>query len=329
MNWPRNHAFVEELQRLREWFDKKRNSTNYFTLPNRDTHMSFVDGIVYVTHWIEGQSPDDDVWVLRLADIPGTLSGDILRCERDVPTLYTSYEIVGDAIHALDTPPPPPYYADDAQDVSEVLASLPLVEVDPKIHFVKKPNYISEVFNNLTCLGGTCPGAPKSPYIVPLLGRSTNGELVFESFAHHYVLYQAAYPLSTYKTWILQLIDGLRCLHSLGIVHRDIGIFNLVWSVDHSRVLICDLEGRWGRQDAPEFHELAVLSAGWTVKSDIYALGSAIVSMLYACEGVSLQFKRPVPAPLADVVEACTRPSPNDRPTLDELYDMVENIACD
>ena len=54
----------------------------------------------------------------------------------------------------------------------------------------------------------------------------------------------SVHPLGSYKAWILQVIVGLRCLHSPGIVHRDLRIDNLLFSPDGSRLLICDLESR-------------------------------------------------------------------------------------
>jgi len=69
---------------------------------------------------------------------------------------------------------------------------------------------------------------------------------------------------SVYKRWILQAIEGLRCLHSLGIVHRHLCIDNLVFSRDASpRLLICDLESRWGNHLAPEIRKEPILGAGW------------------------------------------------------------------
>ncbi|KAJ5456226.1 hypothetical protein N7530_011500 [Penicillium desertorum] len=48
------------------------------------------------------------------------------------------------------------------------------------------------------------------------------------------------------------------------------------FSSDTSRVLICDLEGRWGNRLAPEVSREPVLHAGWTEKSDIHDLGYLI-----------------------------------------------------
>ena len=78
-----------------------------------------------------------------------------------------------------------------------------------------------------------------------------------------------------------QIISGLQCLHCFGIVHRDLRILNLVLSSDYKRVLICDLEGHWGNRLAPEIAKHDTLDAGWTEKSDIYALGYLIKCMIY------------------------------------------------
>jgi hypothetical protein len=329
-------AFMEEVRRLRAAYMEQRDSTNLIPPtgpPIFEEDIDIVDGVMCYTFWYDhadGTDPDNqgkECQVVRLADIPGTLSGAILRLECDLPTLDigNDYEIIGDDIRRLINRPPLPYLEDDSEDISAALASLPQIEVDPDVHFVKKGKYVSEVRNLLACQGGSCPGTPKSPYIIQLLGKSPNGELVFEKYTPHWAL-AILRPLSVYKTWILQLIDGLRCLHSLDIVHRDLRIANLLFSHDHSRLLICDLEGRWGNQLAPEISPMPVLDAGWTKKSDIYDLGMTIKGMVYGNVPVTLAVEWHIPPPLDTIVECCTRASPEDRPSLDEIYAMVEKI---
>ncbi|KAJ5575594.1 hypothetical protein N7535_002520 [Penicillium sp. DV-2018c] len=118
----------------------------------------------------------------------------------------------------------------------------------------------------------------------------------------------------------------MKLLHSLGIIHRDLRIDNVVFSPDTSRVLICDLEGRWGNRLAPEVSREPVLDAGWTEKSDIYDLGYLIKGMIYGNVPLTFAVEWYVPPPLAAVVEACTRNKPEERPSLDDLYAMVEKI---
>ncbi len=329
-------VFMEEVRRLRAAYETQRDSTNLVPPTGRpilEQDVDVVDGIVYHTYWYERASdngPDstgEEYQVIRLADIPGMLSGAILRLERNLPALDASgdYEIIGDDIHRLINPPPLPDFEDDSEDISVALASLPEIEVNHTEHFLKKGKYAAEVQNLLACQGGSCPGIPKSANVTQLLGKSPNNELVFEKFAPRYVL-AAVHPLSTYKSWILQLIEGLRCLHSMNIVHRDLRIDNLVFSRDSSRLLICDLESRWGNRLAPEISRRPVLDAGWTRKSDIYDLGITIKGMIYGNTPITNLVEWYVPSPLDTIVASCTRIQPEDRPTLDEVYHMVENM---
>ena len=331
-------AFMQEVFRLRAVYQKQRDSTNLVP-PTGRTALGFgidvVDGIVHYAYWYDC---DDSIpgaqkqhQVVRLADIPGTCSGDILRLERNLPTLDSklSYEIIGDEIRRIEQAPLPPSEeeddSDDNESINEALATLPVVQVDSNKHFVKRSRYVSEIQNLLLCQGGTCPGVPKSAHIVHLLGKSTNEELVFQKLNPRYIL-ATVYPLSVYKAWILQLIDGLRCLHSLAIVHRDLRIENLVFTPDNSRLLICDLESHWGNRQAPEISRQPILNAGWTKKSDIYDLGYVIKGLIYGNAPITNQVEWHVPPPLDAIVAACTHDSPTERPNLDVLSAMVSKI---
>jgi Protein kinase domain len=319
-------AFTKEVHRLRADYEIRREWTNLVPPTGRpviDQSVDVVDGVVYHTYWYEDDTPQGQC--IRLADMPGTLSGDILRLQRNLPVLNGDHEIIGDQIHPLEhATPPPSDLDDDSEDLSAVLASLPMIEVDPNKHFVKKGKYKSEIWNLLKCQGGSCPGVSKSIHVIQLLGKSSDGELVFEKFKPRYVL-AFVNTLAAYKTWILQVISGLKYLHSLGIVHRDLRIDNLIFSSDTSRVLICDLEGRWGNRLAPEVSREPVLDAGWTEKSDIYDLGYVIKGMIYGNTPITNLLEWPVPPPLDTIVEACTCDVPGERPSLDELYAMVDN----
>lgn len=310
---PAPDTFTQEVRRLRAVYEKKRELTNLVPPTGRpvfDLSVDVVDGTVYHTYWYEcdervqgdQEGCQCPCQCIRLADIPGTLSGAILRLECNLPALDVTgdYEIIGNDIRRLEHAPQPPDDNDDAEDVSAALASLPEVEADPNKHFVKRAKYVSEIQNLLTCQGGSCPGVPKSAHIIQLLGKSSHGELVFEKFNPRYVL-AFVHPLAAHKTWILQLIFGLRCLHYLGIVHRDLRIDNFVFSSDNSRLLICDLESRWGNRLAPEVSRQPVLEAGWTEKSDIYDLGHVIKGMVYGNTPITTLVEWHVPPPL-DVI---------------------------
>ncbi|KAK2058282.1 hypothetical protein LY76DRAFT_655327 [Colletotrichum caudatum] len=55
------------------------------------------------------------------------------------------------------------------------------------------------------------------------------GSLSFKKFRPRYLVFKQIHTLSTCLDWILQLISGLRSLHLLDIVHRDLRNDNLVF----------------------------------------------------------------------------------------------------
>ncbi|KZF19140.1 kinase-like protein [Xylona heveae TC161] len=320
-----NDPFTQEIERLRVDYERKREQSNLGSAGGRqivDLSIDLDDGVLCYTYWYEHQC-------IRLADIPGTLSGDILRLHQNLPSSVDNgdHEIIGDDIRLLKNVPPLPELDDDSEDLDTVLTSLPIVcKVDASRHFVKKGKYKSEIENLLKCQGGSCPGVPISSHIIQLLGKSPEGMLVFDKFVPRYFILGSIYPLSVYKDWILQIISGMKQLHSLGIVHRDLRIDNVVFSSDKSRVLICDLESRWGNHLAPEVSRGPVLDAGWTERSDIYDLGYLIKGLVYGNSPVTFAVEWPVPPTLAAVVEACTCERPEERPSLDDIYAMVDKI---
>ncbi|KAK4141211.1 uncharacterized protein C8A04DRAFT_39247 [Dichotomopilus funicola] len=272
---------------------------------------------------------------VRLFDIPGTLSGDILRLNRNFPPscLPTGhFEIEGDTIRPLgeDTcPDPPEPLEDDSEDTTDLIRLLPLISnLDPTKHFIKKPKYRSEITNLLRLQGGSCPGTRCSPHIIHL-GASATGDPVFQKLATRGLTLARASALATYKRWLLGLLDALAVLHAAGIVHRDLRVDNLLFARDGSedeeegeggetRLVVCDLEGRWGQRDS-----------GWSEMSDVYNVAGCIKGMVYANAPLTPQVEWPVPEPLDRVVEACMREVPGERPTVGELREMVEAIQVD
>lgn len=237
-------------------------------------------------------------------------------------------EIGGDGIRPLNScPEHPELPGDDSEDVSELVSKLPLVSVDPEKHFVKKSKYRSEIENLIKCQDDSVPGNPRSPNVIQLLGRSTNGELVFQKLSYCWRTLGRFSSLAFYKSWILQLINGLDCLHSVDIVHRDLRAENLVFSDDGQHLVVCDLESHWGQREAPEVaFQGGLEDSGWTPRSDIYDIGNCIKSMVYANGPITPFIEWPVPPPLQAVVDACMRPRPEERPTLAELSIMVREI---
>lgn len=164
------------------------------------------------------------------------------------PLRSDHFELDGDEVWALSYCPEwPEIEEDDSEDVSGLVSSLLVVDVEPAKHFVKTGKYRSEVFNLIKCQGGTIAGTAASTHVVQLLGQSESGRLVFEKLVPAVRIFSQHSSLMFYKNWIIQLIDGLSHLHSLGIIHRDLRTANLIFSEDKNRLVICDLESRWGQ----------------------------------------------------------------------------------
>lgn len=323
-----DNAFAAEVHRLRSEYETLRNAFDTSSprgRPNIDGSIEEVDGVDHMIYWKECDG--SRLQYVRLANIPGTLSGNILRLRANLPFRDDDYEIVGDKITALDNAPEPPVYEDDAEDLTTVLATLPLIDVDPNEHFTKQGRYESEVRNLLKCQGGKCPGVPVSPHIIQLLGKSCKEELVFPRLNSWPSMHSRLGSLAACKRWILHLIDGLKCLHSLGIIHRDLKLDNLLLSPKESHLVICDLEEHWGAGLAPELPRREnIPDIGHTDKSDIYDIGNVIKCMIYNNNPRTVWVEWPVPAPLDAIVEACMRHDPEQRPSLEELRVMVEAI---
>ncbi|KAI9814485.1 MAG: hypothetical protein M1832_005891 [Thelocarpon impressellum] len=319
-----HQGFNSQVNQLRSDYQRLRKSTN---LARPVIDVKCVAGEKpSVIYWYENDTEQGQC--VRLYDVPGTLSGEILRLRRNLPSRSDHFEIDGDEVRTLDYLEPPEPLEDDFEDVSDLVARLPLIEVDEQQHFLKKGKYRSEIHNLIACQGGSCPGRPRSRHLIQLLGRSGKNELVFENLLSRPFVLPRFSGLATYKRWLLHIVDALETLHSLGIVHRDLRVENLLFSRDGGRLVVCDLEGRWGRRAAPEIAPEG-LNAGWTAKSDVYDVGHCIECMVYANAPITQQVEWPVPAPLDAIVKACMREAPEDRPTLEELRTMVEAIETD
>ncbi|KAG8168850.1 hypothetical protein KVR01_001599 [Diaporthe batatas] len=326
----KEQAKLKEVFRLRAEYEERLLATNLGpprgkSLLDVDVHLGDKS---CMTRWYDDGTERGQC--VRIFDVPDTLSGDILRLYHDLPSLSGHFEIDGDDIRPLNSflEPPEPI-DDDSEDVSDAVSKLPFVSVDPAKHFVKKCKYRSEIENLIKCQGGSVPGHPLSPNIIQLLGRSADGELVFEKLSSCAHILHRFSSLAVYKSWVLQLIDALDCLHSLGIVHRDLRIANLLFSDDGVRLIVCDLESRLGERRAPEVaFQGGLEDSGWTPKSDIFDIGNCIKSMVYANHPYTEFVEWPVPSPLQAIVEACMRPTPEERPTLSDLRLMVGEIQA-
>ncbi|KAM0669241.1 hypothetical protein MY8738_003957 [Beauveria namnaoensis] len=320
--------FSKQVRRLRADYEQRRLATNLFPpsgLPVLELHLERGDKS-FMTFWYEDGTKHGQC--VRIFDVPGTLSGDILRLHRNLPAMSGHFEVDGDDIRPLHCClKHPEVIEDDSEDVTELISKLPLVSVNPTKHFVKKAKYRSEVENIIKCQGGSVPGHPLSLNVIQLLGTSPDGQLVFEKLSTSARTLHGFSSLAVYKSWILQLIDALHCLHSVGIVHRDLRADNLLFSNDGQRLVVCDLESRWGERKAPEVaFEGGLEDSGWSPLSDIFDIGNCIKSMVYANGPITHFVEWPVPAPLQAIVEGCMRSRPEERPTLAELRGMVAEM---
>lgn len=316
-------SFRDAVDSLRKSYEILRMRSNLCPPRGKlavDVESERIDGCDIETYWFEeGQC-------VRLADIPGMLSGNVLRLLQDLPPIDGPFEIWGNEVRKLEVVPKPPIYADDTEDISIELSHLPLIQVDMFKHHVKRGKYRSEIHNLLKCQGGSCPGKRLSPHIVQLLGKSINNDLVFEKLSPRYAILPRYCAIDVYQRWILHIIAAFKCLHGLNIIYRDLHIENLLFTPQGDRLVLGDIEGRWGQRGAPEIAREDRLDSGWTVKSDIFDIGTCIKCMIYANIPMTRHVEWLVPAPFSAIVEACMRPTPGSRPTLDELQAMVEGI---
>ncbi|KAI1171879.1 kinase-like domain-containing protein [Nemania sp. FL0916] len=269
---------------------------------------------------------------IQLSNISGTLSGDILRLRRNLPNLTDNWDIDGDKVTKIESVPIPPEenFPEDFDHTDADLELLPLIEIDESKHFVKRCKYRREILNLLKCQGDSCPGTPISPHLIHLLGKSADGKLVFEKlFPWQHGVSQAS-SLTDYKRWLLQLIEALRCLHSFGIIHRDLSLKNIMFSQDRQNLVLIDLESKWGTFFAPELtstiDDKKLDDAGWSAQSDIYDIGPLLKGWVYRNVPINTLIEWPVPQPLDTIVEACTKAVPEQRPSLEELNKIVEAI---
>ncbi|MCJ1353258.1 MAG: hypothetical protein MMC33_003243 [Icmadophila ericetorum] len=225
-------AFANEVLCQRVKYEVTRDKCNYTNEGEIIVwDYEVVDGHEVVTHWIKNEVPFGRC--IHFWNMPGTLS--------DVPPFEHHIEIIGDTIRMINTVPPhsPEIdYTDDVEDVTDELKLLSMVKVDPEKHFVKKPRYKSGIYKLLN-------------------------KLVFEKLLDCRYVLPLYRSIGIYKRWTLHLISSLGILYSLGIVHEDIDTGNLLFTEKGGRLIIGDVEGRWGQRSAPEIRRGDILDARW------------------------------------------------------------------
>lgn len=225
-----NMDFAQQVLTLRAEYHIARdkhslhgNGPNAYTIEERDEER--IDGRHISMLWLSAGK------YIRLIDVPGSLSGDILRLRKDLPDVDGNFEIDGDEIRQIDVVPPWPewYELDDSEDVSQGLEALPTIEFDEDIHHLKKSIYKSEIQTLLKCQGGSCPGPPLSTFVIRLLGKTEEGKLVFPALRNRFYTFNRVAPsIGIYKRWSSQLVEAVRVLHKIDVVHRDLHVENLL-----------------------------------------------------------------------------------------------------
>ncbi|TDL29943.1 kinase-like protein [Rickenella mellea] len=264
---------------------------------------------------------EEATYYLKIFGPPGTIAGDILRCERDLPTEYSDVdrEIIGDIVRKTSRKEPPPDedHDPDLEDCSEEVAKLPLIDCDPNIHFSKTPTYKQEIRNLLLLRG--------SPRIVQLLGRTKDGALVFQKYRHDLSYTVSANRderrVENIKRWMIEVIDAVEVLHSHGIVHRDLVVRNIL---EAEPLVICDLQclNATGHCRAPELDGIG--QSMFSFASDIFSLGTLLWECCFYNYPTNRQvlLDNPPPPPFRDIFLACTQEMSEDRPTLSQLREM-------
>ncbi|KAK7439040.1 hypothetical protein VKT23_017746 [Stygiomarasmius scandens] len=263
---------------------------------------------------------------VKIHDIPGTLSGNILRLQANLPPLDTHSEIIGDSISSIAYKDLPPEEDWDDQNADDVVQQLPVVPFDVNLHFAKECRCINEVQNLLKVKGG--------PHIVQLLGRTEEGKLVFPLYLEQPWAIFITASISEYKRLLLQLADALLFLHSHGIVHRDVALRNILTCQNRQSLILCDLESRFGSHICPEIalardQSIPESALPYSQKSDVFCFGTTIADFI-----LSNTVRTPwqytgnfiPPPPFDKVVRACIRRDPAERLTMLEAKEMLESI---
>jgi len=261
-------------------------------------------------------------YYVRLVGAPGTLAGDILRLKKDLPRYNCDLEIIGDNVRESERKPMVYETVDpDLEDCSEELAELPVVAFDADRHFAKNTTYKQEIRYLLQCRG--------HPRVVQLLGRTEDGSLVFPKYRrgfHLAVIFNTDdCRVQNIRRWMLDVIDGVAVLHSLGIIHRDLVMRNIL---EAEPLVICDLQCLHATGHCTPFEIDGGDYRKFSFASDVFALGA----LLWECcfynspHNRDVLLDNPPPAPFHDIFMACTRERPEDRPTLIQLRAMYEAI---
>jgi hypothetical protein len=141
------------------------------------------------------------------------------------------------------------------------------------------------------------------------------------------------------KKWMLQIIDGVAFMHSLGLIHRDLIARNILIGKsaaidDHAYdtfatnpVVLCDLQCHHATLKAPE----VCRNGAFTPASDIYCLGYVLWQLCYHNNPIDrfVLHDFPPPAPFDTIFKECMKDDPSQRPTLEKLKVMLVDLGVD
>ncbi|KAK7006199.1 Serine/threonine-protein kinase PLK4 [Favolaschia claudopus] len=310
----RNESFLTEIRRIREESDKLRSASNVL---DQSADAFFESSSFHAIYHISSRE-----LYLAIYDVPGALSGNILRLRANIPweKISTHSEIRGDDISAI------PFrsfgdldYPDE--DTTDLVAQLPLVAFDEEIHFTKVSRLRSEIPNLLKAKG--------LPHVVQLLGRTGDGQLVFPKLLPITSIWFAPRGIALFKRILLQLAQALIALHLIGIIHRDIHIANILISSDHQpdRLLCPEISDAYASRA-----NIPTAQAPYSEKSDVFMFGSFMAEMILQ-NTVRMPWQVGEdgdwvpPAPFRSIVLACVAREPSARPTMIQVKAMLEAIC--
>lgn len=276
-------------------------------------------GIVGVEH--------DNV-IYKIKWRPGTLAEDVICALQPFPTCDSPGVFIdGNEFHAMDAQSTADFQAscmiadDERDDIDRRnLAStitlpefqcLPLVNVDPAIHFEKAPRSAGEINNLLSTRG--------QPGVVQLVGRTTD-KIVLERCGESigsWIRDRSVKVPSVWKDqWCLDLAQSLQMLHSKGILHWDLTYDNALHK--DNRAILCDLEGGVSTFDAPE--RFAEPDYVFDKRCDIFALGLLLWSVqMRNMPRPQVAKCLPREGIYATIMDKCLDNDPAKRPDIDEV----------